>query len=210
VNIPVYNNKQTFDPAFSLDYLCSMNIEYQIPEPFLFNPVKHHLEYIREFTNQYIDKAGTDLERLKKDIRHIGTSAMDIYNGSLTIRNICEEAEQFLRKKGITGKESFSVWAGTKVECFRIISLSDGSQWTLKFHDNAQRFVHIFPARNSQHTFRVKSNTLKSSLLYNIIIGKDLVTGMDLNRIRPLLGLSPVKDTLDTEAILEMIEILRN
>ena len=49
----------------------------------------------------------------------------------------------------------------------------------------------------------------KSSLDYTIIIGKDLITGDDLNKVRPLLGLSPVKDSLDTEAILEMIEILR-
>jgi hypothetical protein len=209
-NIPVYNHKQTFDPVFSLVYLCIMNIDYQIPEPFLFNPIKHHLEYIREFINQYIEKTGTDLERIKKDLRHIGTSVMDIYNGSLPIRRIVIETEALLRGKGIAEKESFSVWAGTKADCFRIISLSDGSQWTLKFHDNEQRFVHFFPARNSQHTFRVKSNTLKSSLMYNIIIGKDLVTGIDLNRIRPLLGLSPVKDTIDTEAILEMIEILRS
>jgi hypothetical protein len=47
-------------------------------------------------------------------------------------------------------------------------------------------------------------------LIYLIIIGKDLVTVDDLNNVRPLLGLSPVKDTLDTEAILEMIEILRD
>jgi hypothetical protein len=96
------------------------------------------------------------------------------------------------------------------MKCFRIISLSDGSQWTLKFHPNPLRFVHVFPARNSQHTFRVKSNTLKSALVYTIIIGKDLVTGDDLNKVRPLLGLSPVKDAIDSEAILEMIEILRD
>jgi hypothetical protein len=47
-------------------------------------------------------------------------------------------------------------------------------------------------------------------LIYNIIIGKDLVTGDDLNKVRPLLGLSPVKDSIDTKAILEMIEILRD
>ena len=93
---------------------------------------------------------------------------------------------------------------------FILYQLSDGSQWTFKYHNNPQRFVHLFPARNSQHTFRVKANTLKSALIYNIIIGKDLVTGDDLNKVRPLLGLSPVKDSIETEAIMEMIEILRD
>lgn len=92
---------------------------------------------------------------------------------------------------------------------FRIVSLSDSSQWTLKYHNNEICYVHLFPARSSPHSFRVKSNTLKSALLYYILIGKDFITGDDLNKARALLGLSPVKNTVDTEAITEMIEILR-
>jgi hypothetical protein len=180
-----------------------------IQEPFLFNPLKHHLGFIREFINLNIDKNSSELQDLAKDLKHLGTSVMDIYTGSLSIRNIIFETEEFLKQKNILRRETFSVWAGLNMKCFRIISLTDGSQWTLKFHPNPLRFVHVFPARNSQHTFRVKSNTLKSALVYTIIIGKDLVTGEDLNKVRPLLGLSPVKDAIDTEAILEMIEILR-
>jgi len=180
-----------------------------IHEPFLFNPLKHHLGFIREFINLNIDKNVSDLQDLTKDLKHLGTSVMDIYTGSLTIRKILNETEVFLKQKNILSRETYSVWAGLNMKCFRIISLSDGSQWTLKFHPNPLRFVHVFPARNSQHTFRVKSNTLKSALVYTIIIGKDLVTGADLNKVRPLLGLSPVKDAIDSEAILEMIEILR-
>ena len=187
-----------------------MNIDYQIPEPFLFNPVKHHLGFIKEFINLNIDKNSSDIQALAKELKHIGTSVMDIYTGPLSIRNICTETEVYLIQKEIFNFEKYAAWVGRKVECFRIIMLSDGSQWTLKFHDNPRKFVHIFPARSGQHTFRVKSNTLKSALVYIIIIGKDLVTGYDLNNVRPLLGLSPVKDPIDTEAILEMIEILRS
>lgn len=186
-----------------------MNTDYQIPEPFLFNPLKHHIGFIREFINLNIDKPCTDLQCLTRDLKHLGTSVMDIYTGSLPIRNICFEVEAFLKQKDIFRRETYSVWAGTNMNCFRIISLTDGSQWTLKFHPNPLRFIHVFPARNSQHTFRIKSNTLKSALIYNIIIGKDLVTRDDLNKVRPLLGLSPVKNAIDIEAILEMIEILR-
>jgi hypothetical protein len=187
-----------------------MNTDYQIPEPFLFNPLKHHLGFIKEFTNIYIDKPDYNIQMLTRELKHLGRSVMDVYSGPLSIRNICSEIEEFLKQKDILRREIYSLWAGTKMDCNRIFPLSDSSQWTLKFHDNPQRFVHFFPARNSQHTFRVKSNTLKSALMYNIIIAKDLVTGDDLNKVRPLLGLSPVKDALDTEAILEMIEILRD
>jgi hypothetical protein len=183
---------------------------YQIPEPFLFNPLKHHLGFIKEFTNQMIDAESNDnIKNLTKELKHLGSSVMDVYTGTLPIKHICKEVEDHLQKKGIIKRESFSTWAGANTNDFRIISLSDDSQWTLKFHDNILRFVHIFPARNSQHTFRIKSNTLKSALLYHILIGKDFISGDDLNQVRTLLVLSPVKDVSDTEAITEMIEILR-
>lgn len=187
-----------------------MNTDYQIPEPLLFNPIKHHLGYLKEFINLNIDKPGSNIQSLGKDIRHIGRSVMDIYSGLLSVRSITLETVEFLKQKNIFERDSYSTWAGTKFECFRVIKLSDDSQWALKYNSNPTRFVHIFPARNSQHTFRVKANTLKSALIYNIIIGKDMVTGDDLNKVRPLFGLSPVKDPIDTEAILEMIEILRD
>ena len=144
-----------------------------------------------------------------KELKHLGTSVMDVYTGSLLVSEICDEVRLFLRKQELTEKKNFSEWTGIKMNDFKIMSLSDGSQWTLKYHDNSHRFVHIFPARGSMHTFRVKSNTLKSALLYYILIGKDFITGDDLNRVRPLLGLSPIKDPVDSEAITEMIEILR-
>jgi hypothetical protein len=187
-----------------------MIAEFQIEEPILFNPLKHHLGFIREFIFQKTEeKSDADQTTLIKELKHLGTSVMDVYTGSLKIDEICNEVLIFLSERALSGRELFAGWTGKGLNDFRIISLSDGSQWTLKYHDSCQRFVHIFPARGSQLTFRVKSNTLKSALLYNIIVGKDFITGDDLNSVRPLLGLSPIKDPVDTEAITEMIEILR-
>jgi hypothetical protein len=186
-----------------------MNTDYQIPEPIMFNPLKHHLGFIKEFIEMNIDAPDPDLQRLTRQLRHIGTSVMDIYSGPLPVRNICRESIEFLELKKLCDFEKYSSWIGIKADNFHILSLSDGSEWTFKYHNNCQRFVHFFPARNSQHTFRVKANTLKSALIYNIIIGKDFVSGDDLNKVRPLLGLSPVKDSIESEAIREMIEILR-
>lgn len=188
-----------------------MIAEFQIPEPILFNPLKHHLGFIREFIYQKTEVSPDgDKKNMIKELKHLGTSVMDVYTGSLLINEVCSEVIVFLQKRELSGREHFSGWTGIGLKDFRIISLSDGSQWTLKYYDNNLRFVHIFPARGSRHTFRVKSNTLKSALLYYILIGKDFITGDDLNRVRPLLGLSPIKDPVDTEAITEMIEILRN
>ena len=135
---------------------------------------------------------------------------MDIYKGPLTIENICSDIEKSLKNDDHLTEHTFHEWIGDDAVSFRIMTLSDDSEWTLKYHTGNYRYVHIFPVRYSQHTFRVKSNTLKSALLYLILIGKDMVTADDLNRIRPLLGLSPVKDIVDSEAIMEMIEILRS
>jgi hypothetical protein len=188
-----------------------MIFENQIPEPVLFNPLKHHLGFIREVMLESAESIHeADQRGIIKELKHLGTSVMDVYTGSLAISEICSEVMSFLKEKRLTAEIHFSLWAGTKAREFRIISLSDDSQWTLKYYDNVRRFVHIFPARGSSHSFRVKSNTLKSAILYYIIIGKDFITGDDLNKVRPLLGLSPIKDPVDTRAITEMIEILRN
>jgi hypothetical protein len=198
-----------------------MKSDVQIPEPFLFNPLKHHLGFIIAYAGRRTESVSESIVLMKnynspvvreiiKELKHLGTSVMDVYSGSLPLGDICKESEKHLKERNLFGREQFSIWAGTGTTDFRVITLSDSSQWMVKFHVNETRYIHIFPARYSPHTFRVKSNTLKSALLYNILIGKDFITGDDLNRVRPLLGLSPVKDPADSEAVTEMIEILRS
>jgi hypothetical protein len=188
-----------------------MVADYQIPEPILFNPLKHHLGFIKDFMNSRTeferDSSDNDLVR---ELRHLGTSVMDIYSGTMSVGNICREVLQFLSEVKLNEKNTFAEWAGRNKDDYRVVMLSDGSKWTVKYHNNTSRFIHIFPARGSRYSFRVKSNTLKSALLYYIKVGKDYITGDDLNLVRPLMGLSPVRNTIDTEAITEMVEILRN
>jgi DNA-binding ferritin-like protein (Dps family) len=187
-----------------------MNFGVQIPEPLMFNPLKHYLPFIRD----YIDNK-TEAEKYPgskafiKELKHLGTCVMDIYTGELSPGKIFKEIADFLERNGISSREQYKKWAGTDFNNFRIIPLSDGSQWTLKYYEHETRYVHIFPARSSRYTFRVKANTLKSAILYQVLIGKDYVSEDDLNKTRGLAGLSPVKDVADTEAVTEMIEILR-
>lgn len=187
-----------------------MNFGIDIPEPILFNPLKHYLAFIKDFVNSRtmsINDPG--LNELTREIKHIGTCVMDIYTGSLTMDKIFSEIKDFLELTGISGENDYKAWAGTHFNDYRIITLSDTSQWTMKYHNNKTRYVHIFPARSSPYSFRIKANTLKSAILYIIVIGKDFVSEDDLNAARALAGLSPVREVADAEAVTEMIEILR-
>ena len=181
-----------------------------IPPPFLFNPLKHHLGYIKE----YISRAQNSNKRIDtlsfiRDLKHIGVSLTDIYTGKASMEGIFEEIMKFLESGNLTGKNSFGKWAGTHSKDYKTITLSDNSVWVLKYFNNEQRFVHPFPARNSPHSLRAKANTLKSAVLYLVLKDKDFITETDLNDARAVYGLSPVKDMDDAETIYELIEVLR-
>ena len=187
-----------------------MNSGIHIPEPILFNPLKHYLPFIRDFVNSRILTINDPgLKDLTRELKHIGTCVMDIYTGGLTQKTIFSEIKEFLTMHNLQDPGAYKTWAGTEYDDYRVIQLSDTSQWTMKYNNNATRYVHIFPARSSPHSFRVKANTLKSAIIYIIIFGKDYVSDDDLNASRALVGLSPVRETADAEAVTEMIEILR-
>jgi hypothetical protein len=187
-----------------------MDYRFQAPEPLLFNPLKHYLPFIKEFINNHLsDIKDPGLKELTRELKHVGTCVMDIYMGKMAQEAIFREIREFLTMNRIQKREAYMEWVGTGFNDFRIISLTDTSQWALKYHSNETRYVHIFPARSSPHSFRIKANTLKSAILYIILIGKDYVTEDDLNTARALAGLSPVKEVADAEAVTEMIEILR-
>jgi hypothetical protein len=187
-----------------------MLIDFQTPEPLLFNPLKHYLPFIREFMNRKSEEERfPGSKEFIKELKHLGTCVMDIYKGVMALEMIFQEITEFLKANGLSGRTGFQKWAGVSFKSHRIIPLSDGSYWTLKYFDSETRYVHIFPARYSPHTFRIKANTLKSAILYQVLTGKDYISTDDLNRVRALVSLSPVKEIADVEAITEMVELLR-
>ncbi|HCI55345.1 MAG TPA: hypothetical protein PLN06_04205 [Bacteroidales bacterium] len=187
-----------------------MKLLIDIPEPILFNPLKHHIGFIREFIEQYSISSGFDKSEFFRILGHIGGSVMDVYTGILTCEDILKEAYNLLDDSNLLIKENFLKWAGIKSKEFRIIQLSDSSNWVVKYYNHERHWAHIFPARLSPHSFRIKANTLKSAILYQVLIGKDFVTEEGLNAARVAGGLSPIKDVFDAEAITEMIDILRS
>lgn len=182
-----------------------------IPEPLVFNPLKHYLPFIRDFiSDNILNTVAIDQTKFIRELKHLGTSVMDVYTGNLSQSAIFNEVLEFLSLRVLDSKDKFATWVGTGYNNFKVTSISDGSIWTLKFNEDKKRFVHLFPARSGPYTFRVKANTLKSAILYLVLIGKDYVTEEDLNKARALMGLPPVKVITDTEAVTEMIEVLRS
>jgi hypothetical protein len=179
-----------------------------IPEPFQFNPLKHHLAFIRDFS-QRAERSGETVE-IVKTVRHIGSSVMDVYTGQLSVSDVLNEAVTYLADHDLLSHERFMKWTGTGFSDFRNLHLSDESEWILKYNNSIQKYVHIFPARFGPHTFRVKANTLKSAILYIILSGKDYVSEDEINNVRAFAGLSPVKEITESEAIFRIIEMLRS
>jgi len=185
--------------------------DLHIPEPILFSPLKHYLPFIRGFINITAEtEVFPGSEEFIKELRHIGNCVMDIYMGNLQMDEIFKEVMNFLASGNLDSRELYKRWAGTNFGNYRIITLTDGSRWTMKYYDNEARYVHMFPARLSPYTFRIKANTLKSAILYQVLIGKDYIAVDDLNKARRLAGLSPIRDIADVEAITGMIERLRD
>jgi hypothetical protein len=182
-----------------------------IPPPLLFNPLKHHLGFIREYISENLntEKKIKNLSVIK-DLKHIGGSLMDIYYGDLSPEDVILEILKFLEDNHLIKKDHFVKWAGRDPKDLRTIKLSDDSEWVLKSFNNEIRYVHPFPARYSLHSLRVKANSIRSAVLYMIFIGKDFITEEDLNIARSVSGLSPIKNLTDAEAITKMIELLRD
>jgi hypothetical protein len=76
-----------------------MNSDNQINEPILFNPLKHHIGFIREFTVNETNDTKNDFQNCIKKLKHLGNSVMDVYTGSLNISNIGKEVGEFLERK---------------------------------------------------------------------------------------------------------------
>jgi len=181
-----------------------------IPEPINFNPLKHHLEYIRSFTENC---SGLSEESVNSIIiprlKRLGTSVADIYTGNLNVSDIIAEVNLLRKKDNIIEKESFVKWMEQVKVGYQKYTLSDSSKWVIKYLDDNNRYFHIFPGRNIEHTVRSRGNSLKTAILYVILFDKgDILIG-DLNSVRKMLKLSPLRNTESAIGIISDIRMLQ-
>ena len=203
-----------------------------VPEPLLFNCLKHHAGYVAEFIRSFDDPARPAVKkpgspgikdhcgkfeaetgkRLREELIIIGKSQMDLYTGRLSPGRIAEEITVYLKSKDLLKKEKYLSRISEASSSFIETRLSDSSVWVLLPGKMPGRHVHIHPGRHSPLTMRIRSETLKTAiavLCYCNRYGKDHSDLDVINEARTkLLELSPVKEVNPGRGLGRMIEIL--
>lgn len=148
-----------------------------------FNYLKHHLGYINAFVTA---PPANWVERLLE----LGTLHFDIYTGELALNEIKRQLLLSLNTAGITTRQQYFDFIGDELS-YKVIAISDHSNWILRWGNETGLFIHVHPARFGQHIYRVKATALKTAiaLLVMNINYNDL---SEINKVRLLLRLSPI------------------
>lgn len=183
----------------------------KIAEPFLFNPMKHHVRHIQSFIDR-CKKQGIDKGMLHETLLKMGKCMLDLYIGKIEIAGITNEIQAILMKLNAFDNDSYIGYISKSQKCFQLIRLSDGSIWTLLLGFEADKYIHIHPARGSIHTIRVSAIALKTALILKAYY-PDINECSDLvnttNEIRTqFLDESPIKDFGSTKGIRNVLQYL--
>lgn len=139
-----------------------MNGNCTVPPPVLFNCLKHHLSFIKEYIHRSV--ASKNVETLSGQLRLIGESQMDLYLGELTPALIAEQISQQLQEKAVFERVEYVNFINPPIIGYQTITISDTSVWVLRLGETEQRHIHIHPGRYSPHTIRVKASILKTAI----------------------------------------------
>ncbi|WP_188503200.1 hypothetical protein [Pontibacter amylolyticus] len=179
-----------------------------LPQPILFHPLKHHLVYIRQFIQAHSE---ADDSFLQAQLRTIGSSQLDLYLGELSALQIADETILYLQKHHTLAPEAYRLYLSGSGAAYQLISLSDESEWVLRWGVVEGRHVHLHPARYSRYTLRVKANTLKSAVAVSMAVRryKQPLSLALVNQVRTQwLGLAPIPSSLTSGTFARLVYLL--
>jgi hypothetical protein len=104
------------------------------------------------------------VSELASELVVIGNRLMDLYTGPLTPAAIGREALAQLAAKGLQDYPALAASLAA-TEGYALLTLSDGSAWTVRLGPADGRYVHLHPGRWATNTMRVQANTLKSAIV---------------------------------------------
>ncbi|RPH33206.1 MAG: hypothetical protein EHM93_05925 [Bacteroidales bacterium] len=136
-------------------------ISQELPKTIAFSCWKHHLGFARNALNNRTNYSKID-NFIREIVPLIGESNIDYYIGTLDILTIANEVIAQLKAENAFNPTEYKEWLISENTDYRCISLSDGSNWTLRFGQTDERYIHIHPSRHSKETVRVKSSSLKT------------------------------------------------
>jgi hypothetical protein len=177
---------------------------WEAPPPVLLNTWKHHAAALRLRIREAAAAGAAGLDELAENLVVMGTALMDLYLGDLSPRAIGEGVLALLRRDDRVALAPYRAWIG-EGGGYRTLTLpEDGSQWVLRLGDEADRYIHVHPARWVPNTCRVKANVLKTAVMvlaYTAVHGGDPLDVALVNRVRrDYLELAPLGRDLAGDA----------
>jgi len=186
----------------------SKSLSNELPKPIAFSSWKHHRGYVHQvLSNQ--NKVCSNESFILEVVQFLGDSNIDFYTGILDPKAISSEIIQKLESEKINNLSDYKNWLFTEDLDYKCISLSDGSNWTLRLGQSESRYVHIHPSRHSKKTVRVKSSTLKTAYAYLLYYGlSDIEFSVEkINFVRrKFVKLPPFKPTSAMVAVSRILE----
>ena len=150
-----------------------MELSSQLPSPIIFNGLKHHRLIILKFIKKSKEK-NYPIDTLNLAMKKIGNSMIDLYHGDLKPQDISDEIVDLLKLESNFYKDAYYKYVSSVPEKTRKLKISDGSSWILLPGTQAEKYIHIHPARASKHTIRIKSISLKTAIFIKIFYDEQL------------------------------------
>lgn len=137
---------------------------------------------------------------------------MDLYLGNFSPEELSDQLLNIIHQHKINSAEHFKEWLVSENKHFRLVKLKDKSVWTLRFGDNAQRYIHVHPGRYSPHTVRVKATTLRTAIFILCFKQIDETTTIETEKINFIrtryLSEPPIKSFSGAFGLKKLIDLL--
>lgn len=135
-----------------------------VEAPFMLNGWKHHMGFLVSQIRKWTTKPEQLYPLFVAKLKVLGDSLFDIYTGKLDPGQIAAELTTTLQGFHVFEKEAYTRWIDSSSQLFWQLSVSDGSEWTMRHGDAEEFYIHIHPARHGLHTERLKANQLRTAL----------------------------------------------
>ena len=183
-----------------------------VPPPVLLNTWKHHAGALRQRIKEVGQAGAAVLQELPRHLLVIGSDLMDVYTGRFSPGEIAATIIAELRAKGRLSLDAYRDWLQATGGFGVITFPEDTSCWVLRM-GNADRYVHVHPARRAPATRRVRANVLKTAVMvlaYVQVNGGEPTDVSLINAVRKqYLALAPIRGLSGAEGLAVVLEILQ-